>query len=186
MAQGSRPCSRKTRGQGGFPGCPVDAAPCPARLEVPIGAVAQLGERCNRTAEVVSSILISSTKNTPDLWGVLVLCRCHSTWNYLEGASRPRPGSEAVQNGLQPMLDGGGVFRVDQARQAEEGRREDRRHLAAVFSHAARQGNASHRRGRRGRRGRPKIHVHTHSAPPANSAIKPEFGLSPWPYIAVR
>ena len=29
------------------------------------GAVAQMGERCNRTAEVVSSNLISSTKHSP-------------------------------------------------------------------------------------------------------------------------
>ena len=60
------PSTQRQARPGGPQGLPggidvIDWRPGSARLIGP-GAVAQLGERCNRTAEVVSSILISSTK----------------------------------------------------------------------------------------------------------------------------
>ena len=50
----------------------IDAIHRPVRLESP-GPVAQLGERCVRNAEVVSSILIRSTTKPPEVRGFVFL-----------------------------------------------------------------------------------------------------------------
>src|SRR5687767_7775311 len=65
----NRNCLAPGRGKGGEGRCQREIRPLMERLKREGGAVAQMGERCNRTAEVRGSIPLSSTSPFNELAG---------------------------------------------------------------------------------------------------------------------
>jgi hypothetical protein len=93
-------------------------------VPLPNGAVAQLGERCNRTAEVRGSNPLGSTKKIKDLegfWGVVENAK-HPPWSNQAGNQRhpgePGPDHEAAIRDARALQAASG-FRIEPQMSAE-------------------------------------------------------------------